>query len=48
MGTTVSFSCHYGYRIVGTDSAYCRDSGMWNQDPPSCRQRNEHAILMYP
>ncbi|KAL4230224.1 Sushi [Mactra antiquata] len=34
--TTLSFICHTGYTMVGSDNLYCRVDGTWNDSVPIC------------
>ena len=45
--TVASFSCDYGYRISGSNSITCQNSGNWNQAKPSCTQSNKIFFFTY-
>ena len=36
-GSTTSFSCDEGYRLVGINASTCDDSGFWSPAPPICQ-----------
>ena len=37
---TVSFTCNYGYKLIGGDSSTCQADGNWHPEPPTCPQSN--------
>ena len=39
-GTSVSFTCYYGYNLTGTASSICNSLGSWNPQPPTCNLSN--------
>ena len=43
--TIVSFTCNYGYTLSGSNSTTCQNSGLWNQETPTCDQGNVRIRL---
>uniref|UniRef100_UPI00358E4E79 sushi, von Willebrand factor type A, EGF and pentraxin domain-containing protein 1-like isoform X2 n=1 Tax=Myxine glutinosa TaxID=7769 RepID=UPI00358E4E79 len=36
-GSSVIFSCHKGYRLIGSPALQCSSSGQWNSTMPTCQ-----------
>ena len=44
-GSEASYSCSYGYGMVGGSTLTCMNSGEWNRPPPECySELRIHAI----
>ena len=43
-GSTVSFTCDYGYRLSESASSTCNATGVWNPDPPLCLKGTSNLI----
>ena len=39
-GTSVTFTCYYGYNLTGAASSTCNSQGSWNPQPPTCNLSN--------
>ena len=44
--TVASLTCDYGYKVSGSSSLHCTDSGNWNQQKPTCKQSNTNIIFI--
>jgi len=38
VGAIATFSCEYGYRLVGEASIICHNIGVWSRAKPVCRK----------
>ena len=36
VGSPATYSCNTGYRLQGTDSRGCQETGLWSLVPPTC------------
>ena len=36
IGDTATYSCNYGYYLIGDDTVACQSSGNWSGPPPIC------------
>ena len=39
VGDRATYTCHFGYEVVGTASQTCTSDGTWSSDPPICRRK---------
>ena len=44
IGTNASYRCNHGYRIEGSSSRTCQDTGTWNQQTPVCNRGKWHVL----
>ena len=45
LDTVVTFSCDYGYSLVGARTRKCQTSGQWSGYHPTCYQSNGNYVL---
>ena len=38
-GDSCSFQCDYGWRLEGMQVLTCLESGLWNEDQPTCKSK---------
>ena len=46
-GSTCSFSCARGYRLIGPSSTQCGKGGVWNQRPSTVRCEGEKLLMTW-
>ena len=46
-GSTCSFSCARGYRLIGPSSTQCGEGGVWNQRPSTVRCEGEKLLMTW-
>lgn len=37
VNSTIRFSCHSGYSLVGSETSKCRADGTWSTPTPECQ-----------
>ena len=47
IGATVYYECDSGYRLDGTGSRQCQQSGIWTGDLPQCIEQRECFKISY-
>ena len=44
--SVASFTCDYGYRLLGSDSTTCHSSGTWSEPTPTCTLGIKISIIL--
>ena len=39
VGDTASYTCNYGFELIGSMSVTCTSDGTWSDQPPMCRRK---------
>ena len=45
-GTTISYSCNFGFQVQGQNSLTCGENGLWNGNPPFCSPAGESNYVI--
>ena len=48
VNSVADFTCNHGYRIEGSNTTTCQQSGMWDQETPTCIQGELILIAILP
>lgn len=47
MGAKNVYGCNAGYYLVGNESRFCNDDGVWSDLQPSCMRKNFTALTLF-
>ena len=45
-GSTVTYTCNFGYALAGLQSITCQANGQWSGPAPSCRSTGRNSYIL--
>ena len=47
VGAKATYSCDYGYKLVGPSKRWCQYNGYWSYDKPECKKGELTSSKLY-
>ena len=45
-GSIATYTCNFGFRLVGNDERICQFNTTWTEEEPYCERESKYIILM--